>query len=96
VSKAGVLQLTRALAIALAPDIRVNSVSPGLVSTRWFRSRFGEEANVAVETSSAASTPLGVIANADHVAQAVMALVENDLVTGQDLVVDGGRNVKYS
>src|SRR5437588_11144436 len=33
VSKAGVVQLTRALALALAPDVRVNSVSPGLVST---------------------------------------------------------------
>src|SRR6476660_9077615 len=44
VSKAGVLQLTRSLAIALAPDVRVNSVSPGLVSTRWFRGRFGDEA----------------------------------------------------
>jgi 3-oxoacyl-[acyl-carrier protein] reductase len=96
VSKAGVLQLTRGLALALAPDVRVNSVSPGLVSTRWFRSRFGDEASDELETSFAAGTPLGVIANPDHVAQAVMALVENDLVTGQDLVVDGGKNVKYS
>ena len=96
VSKAGILQLTRGLAIALAPDVRVNSVSPGLVSTRWFRSRFGEEANDALEASFVASTPLGVIATPDHVAQAVMAFVENDLVTGQDLVVDGGKNVKYA
>lgn len=96
VSKAGVLQLTRGLAIALAPDVRVNSVSPGLVATRWFESRFGKDANDALETSFAASTPLGVIANPDNVAQAVMGFIENDLVTGQDLVVDGGKNVKYS
>jgi 3-oxoacyl-[acyl-carrier protein] reductase len=96
VSKAGVLQLTRALAIALAPDIRVNSVSPGLVSTRWFRSRFGEEASHAQESSFASTTPLGAIAQPDHVAQAVMGFIENDIVTGQDLVVDGGKNVKYS
>src|ERR1700694_512658 len=96
VSKAGILQLTRGLAIALAPDVRVNSVSPGLVSTRWFRSRFGEEANDALEASFVASTPLGVITTPDHVAQAVMAFVENDLVTGQDVVVDGGKNVKYA
>jgi NAD(P)-dependent dehydrogenase (short-subunit alcohol dehydrogenase family) len=96
VSKAGVLQLTRSLAIALAPDVRVNSVSPGLVSTRWFKSRFGEEANIPYEASFVSTTPLGVIATPDHVAIAVMAFIENDLVTGQDVVVDGGRNVRYA
>jgi 3-oxoacyl-[acyl-carrier protein] reductase len=95
VSKAGILQLTRALALALAPDVRVNSVSPGQVSTRWFRQRFGDEATVALETSIAEGTPLKAIATADQVAQAVMALVENDIVTGQDLVVDGGRMAAY-
>ena len=96
VSKAGVLQLTRSLAIALAPDVRVNSVSPGLVSTRWFKSRFGEQANVPYEASFVSTTPLGVIATPDHVAIAVMAFIENDLVTGQDVVIDGGRNVRYA
>ena len=95
VSKAGILQLTRALALALAPDVRVNSVSPGQVSTRWFRQRFGDEATVALETSIAAGTPLKAIATPDQVAQAVMALVENDIVTGQDMVVDGGRMAAY-
>lgn len=95
VSKAGILQLTRALALALAPDVRVNSVSPGQVSTRWFRQRFGDEATVALETSIAEGTPMKAIATADQVAQAVMALVENDIVTGQDLVVDGGRMAAY-
>ena len=95
VSKAGVLQLTRALAIALAPDVRVNSVSPGLVSTRWFRQRFGEEAAEAQESTFAATTPLGAIAGPDHVAQAVMSMVENDVLTGQDIVVDGGKNIAY-
>jgi 3-oxoacyl-[acyl-carrier protein] reductase len=95
VSKAGVLQLTRALAVALAPEVRVNSVSPGLVSTRWFRQRFGEDAAVAQEESLAGTTPLGAIAQPDHIAQAVMAFVENDMVTGQDIVVDGGKNIQY-
>lgn len=95
VSKAGVVQLTRALALALAPDVRVNSVSPGLVATRWFRVRSGDEAANALESSYAANTPLGKIATPDHVAQAVMGFLESDLVTGQDLVVDGGMNMKY-
>ncbi len=96
VSKAGILQLTRALALALAPEVRVNSVSPGLVSGRWARQRLGDDAATAVEASTAESTPLRTIAAPDHVAQAVMAFVENDLVTGQDIVVDGGRIVGYA
>ena len=96
VSKAGVLQLTRALALALAPDVRVNSVSPGLVSSPWFRKRFGEDAAAALESTTAERTPLKAVATPDHVAQAVMALVENDLVTGQDIVVDGGRMIDYA
>src|SRR5487761_1313985 len=92
VSKAGVLQLTRALALALAPEVRVNSVSPGLVSTRWLR-QFDTEAADSQATPTTASTPLNAVATTDHVAQAVMALVENDMLTGQDLVVDGGKNI---
>ncbi len=96
VSKAGVLQLTRALALALAPDVRVNSVSPGLVSSRWFRQRFGDDATAELESSTAERAPLKAVATPDHVAQAVMAFVENDLITGQDVVVDGGGMIKYS
>ena len=96
VSKAGIIQLTRGLSIALAPEVRVNSVSPGLVSTRWFRQRFGEDAASAQETKTAETTPLQAVATPDHVAQAVMSFLETDMVTGQDLIVDGGLNVKYS
>src|SRR6266851_3242238 len=95
VSKAGVVQMTRALALALAPDVRVNSVSPGLVSSRWFSKSFGEDAAAAQEEVFAKATPLRKIATPDDVAQAVIALLENDLITGQDLVIDGGKNVLY-
>ncbi len=95
VSKAGILQLTRALALSLAPEVRVNSVSPGLVSSRWFRRRFGEDAAAAQEESFANATPLQKIASPDDVAQAVVALLESDVITGQDLVVDGGKNILY-
>jgi NAD(P)-dependent dehydrogenase (short-subunit alcohol dehydrogenase family) len=95
ISKAGIVQLTRMLAGALAPDVRVNSVSPSLVSSRWFRKRFGDDAAEAQEERFAAGIPLGAVATPDHVAQAVMGLVENDMITGQDLIVDGGRTVTY-
>src|SRR5256712_7510347 len=95
VSKAGVLQLTRALALALAPEVRVNSVSPGLVSSRWFSKSFGDEAAAAQEDAFAKATPVRKIASPDDVAQAVIALLENDVITGQDLVIDGGKNILY-
>lgn len=95
VSKAGIVQLTRGLALSLAPEVRVNSVSPGLVSTRWFRRRFGDAAAAAQEESLAETTPLKRIAGPDDVAAAIVALLQNDLITGQDLVVDGGRNIQY-
>jgi 3-oxoacyl-[acyl-carrier protein] reductase len=95
VSKAAVLQLTRNLAVALAPEVRVNAVAPGLVSTRWFRGPFGEEAAAAQEERVASGTPLGRIADAQHVAQAVMGFLGADLVSGETIVVDGGRHVTY-
>ncbi len=95
VSKAGILQLTRALALSLAPEVRVNSVSPGLVSSRWFRQHFGDDAATAQEEAFAKASPLQRIASPDDVAQAVVALLESDVITGQDLVVDGGKNILY-
>jgi NAD(P)-dependent dehydrogenase (short-subunit alcohol dehydrogenase family) len=95
VSKAGVLQLTRGLAVALAPEVRVNAVAPGLVSTRWFRQPFGDEVADSQEKRTAETTPLGEVATPEHIAQAVMGFLRTDLVTGQALVVDGGKNLTY-
>jgi NAD(P)-dependent dehydrogenase (short-subunit alcohol dehydrogenase family) len=95
VSKAALTQLTRALAVALAPEVRVNAVNPGLVSSRWFRKPFGEEAALAQEAAMAQRTPLEAVATPEQVAQAVMGFIRSDIVTGQHLVVDGGLNLKY-
>ena len=95
VSKAGLMQLTRGLASALAPEVRVNSISPGLVATRWFRQKYGDEAADAQEQFMAQHTPLGEVATPEHVAQAVMGFLGMDLVTGENLIVDGGVHIAY-
>lgn len=94
VSKAGLLQLTRNLAVALAPEVRVNSVSPGLVATRWFR-QVDESAADAQEQAAESVTPLRQVATAEHVAQAVMGLMRMDQVTGENVIVDGGLHLLY-
>ncbi len=95
VSKAALIHLSRTLAIALAPEVRVNSVSPGQVVTRWTRVRKGEDAAAAIEAEAAARTPMRDCARPEHVAEAVLGLIRSDFVTGQDLVVDGGRSAAY-
>jgi 3-oxoacyl-[acyl-carrier protein] reductase len=95
VSKAGVLQLTRNLALALAPEVRVNAVAPGMVDTRWHRNALGPETATAIAEQIRTTTPMHDVATPEHVAQAVMAFLATDLVTGEFVVVDGGKHLAY-
>ncbi|MFI9100477.1 SDR family oxidoreductase [Streptomyces fildesensis] len=90
-SKAALLHLTRQLAGELAPTVRVNAVSPGLVRTEM--ARFVWEG---AEPQIAAGLPMGRIGEPDDIARAVLWLVSDDAgwVTGTDLVVDGGTRVR--
>jgi NAD(P)-dependent dehydrogenase (short-subunit alcohol dehydrogenase family) len=96
VSKAALLSLTKALARTLAPQVRVHSVSPGTVATRWMFGLHGSEETfrerAAIERER---VPLRATAGPEHVAQAVMGLIGMDLATGQDVVVDGGKILLY-
>jgi pteridine reductase len=87
ISKAGVIHMTRSLAAALAPAIRVNAVAPGavLLPESWT----AEDAARLVRT-----TPLRRLGAPHDVAQAVLYLVEADYVTGETIIVDGGRHVR--
>jgi pteridine reductase len=88
-AKAGIVALTRALALELAPRVRVNAVAPG--SLDWPETAvFSEDERRAGE----AAIPLGRLGCGDDVARAVeFLLFGNDYVTGHVLNVDGGSSL---
>ena len=87
ITKAGVVQMTRALARVLAPKVRVNAVAPGavLLPDGWT----DEDA-----ASLANTTPLQRIGSPDDVVHAVLYLLDAEYVTGETIIVDGGRHVR--
>lgn len=86
VSKAGLIMLTRALAVELAPHIRVNGVSPGTVA---FPENYDAEAREAVLRR----IPMGREGSVEDIARTVVFLArEAPYVTGQVIAVDGGRS----
>jgi pteridine reductase len=85
ISKAGVIMLTKVLATALAPDVTVNAIAPG-------RFLFPDEFAAAQPTPLAKTTPLQRLGTPADAVNALLYLVERaDFVTGETLVVDGGR-----
>lgn len=93
-TKAGILSLTRSLAIELAPDIRVNCVCPGFTVTDFHLRRGAQEGRPAEKLWR---TPAGLLrrpARPEEIAAAIAFLASEDAsyVTGTTLMVDGGRH----
>jgi NAD(P)-dependent dehydrogenase (short-subunit alcohol dehydrogenase family) len=88
VAKAGVIALTEALALELAPDqILVNAIAPGpIVAPEGTSDEMFEKVERA--------TPLGRWGGEGEIAKAVLALIDTDFITGETIRVDGGRHVK--
>jgi pteridine reductase len=88
IAKAGLVSLTRSLALELAPGVRVNAVAPGAIA--W-----PEDGQFAPGERSriVASTPLRRTGTPEDIAQAVHFLATAPFVTGQVLAVDGGRSI---
>ncbi len=88
VSKGALITLTRGLAKALAPQVQVNAVAPGSV---LLPEEYGEKEREAIVRA----TLLKRIGDPADVAKTVLFLVEgSDFITGQVVVVDGGRSIK--
>ncbi len=89
-SKASVVSLTKTLALALGPEIRVNAVAPGWMEGDWMERMLGENYDRLMERR-ARMTPLGRCVTAEDVAESMISLIEgNRFVTGEIVVVDGG------
>ncbi|MDX2037916.1 MAG: SDR family oxidoreductase [Isosphaeraceae bacterium] len=87
-SKGAVITLTKSLAKAFAPAVRVNAVAPGPVQTRWLADHQD------MVEAAMALTPLKRPAQPEDIAQAIVYLADvATLTTGQILVVDGGRTM---
>ncbi|MCY8801719.1 SDR family NAD(P)-dependent oxidoreductase [Bacillus spizizenii] len=87
VSKSAVHGLTKSLAHALAPEIRVSGVAPGAVATRWWA---GREEKM---KSMIGTLLLQRIAEPEDVAKLICSLVEHESLTGQIITIDSGQTL---
>jgi 3-oxoacyl-[acyl-carrier protein] reductase len=90
-SKAALNLMTKSLAHVLAPEIRINTVVPGMIQTRWLKGGLGDEAYQQLLDSTAATLPLKRVATANDVAEVLVWFLESaTLITGETLIVDSG------
>jgi pteridine reductase len=87
ISKSGIVAMTQGLALALAPSIRVNAIAPGMIMKpdEWSEERW---------VRLIAALPLQREGTPDDVAEAVLYCVRSEFMTGQTIVIDGGRSLK--
>lgn len=87
ISKSGIVHMTRGLARVLAPDIRVNAIAPGTVL-------LPDDWSATDEERLNKTTPLGRQGTPDDVAAAMLFLLDSDYITGETIIVDGGRHIR--
>jgi len=89
-AKAALIYMTRGLAVAMAPKVRVNCVAPAFTDTPWMSEHFGTDYRQVIAKASA-GYPLQRIATPEDIAGAILGLITGgDFITGQTLIVDGG------
>jgi len=88
-TKSAIHTMTRSLAISLAPDIRVNCISPGAVATRWW------DGNEERMDGLAGNLPLKKISTPENIAEDILIQLTQSSITGQVFVIDN-RQTLYS
>lgn len=86
-TKSAIHTITKSLAIALAPNIRVNCISPGAVDTRWWADNREKMYQLAGEL------PLNRISTPDDIAEAVLFQLTQESITGQIFTIDNGQTL---
>jgi 3-oxoacyl-[acyl-carrier protein] reductase len=93
-SKGAMNSMTLHLARQLAPEIRVNAVCPGLITSRWFRDGLGEEGFNKVKAGYEAMVPLQRSCTPEDVSDAIVWLATaTPVITGELLLMDGGKHL---
>lgn len=90
-SKAALNLMTKSLAHVLAPEIRINTVVPGMIQTRWLKGGLGDDVYDKMIEATAATLPLKRVAGPEDVAEVLVWFLEGaTLITGETLIVDSG------
>jgi 3-oxoacyl-[acyl-carrier protein] reductase len=90
-SKAGVISVTKSLARVMAPEVSVNAIAPGLIDTRWLD---GVERADTMRTNFQNAALFKRVGTPEDVAEVALSMAcDWNFVTGQVVVVDGGRTV---
>jgi len=94
-TKGGLLAMTHALAMSLGPDVRVNAVSPGWIDVSAVKKKSLAQ-QYSISSEDHAQHPAGRVGKAEDIANMIEFLLrpENDFITGQNFVVDGGMTKK--
>jgi len=94
-AKGGIIAITRALALELAPRIRVNAIAPGVVRTKMGESLL-KVLNIAEEEFIEKHTLLKRMVEPEEIAEAVMFIINTPSITGQVIVIDAGMSIMGS
>jgi pteridine reductase len=87
ISKSGIVKMTESLARVFAPKIRVNAIAPGAIL-------LPEEWDAETAKRFATTTPLQRLGSPDDAVAAMLYLLDAEYVTGETIVVDGGRRIR--